>query len=179
MDTSCIGVANADRGHVAPGGGTQISACSGEILLGEYNMMRRLGAIIIGFAGFLCLITAPAGAAAAQATIINIESGIPVPSDVAACDAESFCWYSGVNYTGLRVSILEMVHERCYSMPSSLGVVRSYTHRTTSVLQEGYFYSNGGCTGRSYAVVRGSGSPDIGFNAYTFRAACVSCRNDK
>lgn len=41
--------------------------------------------------------------------------------------------------------------------------------------EEGYFYSGGNCTGNRKLAPRNSESIDIGFDAYSFRAACASC----
>lgn len=42
---------------------------------------------------------------------------------------------------------------------------------------EGGFFESSFCSGRSYPVTYGGSSRDIGFQATTFEAACVSCRS--
>ncbi|WP_053849390.1 peptidase inhibitor family I36 protein [Streptomyces sp. NRRL B-24085] len=111
-----------------------------------------------------------AGAAAAL-LMLGASPSSAAPA-AAPCNQGSYCWWSGANFSGSGISYTgDLVSGGCY-LTSHVGSVRSYAHYHR---QEGYFYANSNCTGRSHAVRAHSENPDIGFNAYSFKAACVSC----
>jgi hypothetical protein len=111
--------------------------------------------------GLLCallLTVAPAASAAPSAKITSV------------CPAGSNCWWPLVNYGG-PVAKWEHVSSGCFSFPDFF--VRSYSFYGG---QEGYFYRTRDCSGTGTWVLVNTESPDIGFNAYSFKGACVSCR---
>jgi hypothetical protein len=112
--------------------------------------------------------------AAGAATALLMLGASPSSAAPAAapCNQGTYCWWSGAGFSGSGVSYSgDLVSGGCY-LTSHVGSVRSYAHYHR---QEGYFYANNNCTGRAHAVRAHSESSDIGFNAYSFKAACVSC----
>ncbi|MGI5192137.1 peptidase inhibitor family I36 protein [Streptomyces sp. CA-288835] len=111
-----------------------------------------------------------AGAAAAL-LMLGASPSSAAPT-AAPCSQGTYCWWSGANFGGNGISYTgDLVTGTCY-LTTNVGSVRSYAHYHR---QEGYFYANSNCTGRSHAVRARTESRDIGFNAYSFKAACVSC----
>jgi hypothetical protein len=94
---------------------------------------------------------------------------------VVSCPAGKNCWWEKANFQspGLNFAGGTFVTGRCYSIYPQIKYVRSFRHNSSD---QGYFYSNRDCTGRSRAVTPNTESPDIGFNAYSIRAACVTCK---
>ncbi|MFJ4936781.1 peptidase inhibitor family I36 protein [Streptomyces pseudovenezuelae] len=109
----------------------------------------------------------------AAATVLMLGASPSSAAPTAApCNQGTFCWWSGVNFSGSGAAYnVDFVTGSCY-LTTHVGSVRSYADYFR---QEGYFYANGNCTGRAYPVRAHTESPDIGFNAYSFKAACVSC----
>jgi hypothetical protein len=81
------------------------------------------------------------------------------------------CWWSNANFAG--PSSTWPTPRPAGSCSAALGaVVRSYAFYAG---QEGYFYKSGDCTGESRTVLANTESADLGFDAYSFKSACVSC----
>lgn len=93
----------------------------------------------------------------------------------ASCPAGKNCWWENANFQspGLNFAGGTFVNGRCYTIYPQIKYVRSFRHNSSD---QGYFYANRDCTGRSRAVTPNSESADIGFNAYSIRAACVTCK---
>jgi hypothetical protein len=95
------------------------------------------------------------------------DSGVLAP----ACTFYTgFCKWSGTNFTGTRIGMPDYGNGTCLVIPTH--PARSYVNYGNV---EGYFYANSDCTGRSRAVTHDSQNPNIGFAAWSFRYACVSC----
>lgn len=105
------------------------------------------------------LLVGTAGGGTAAATSTQVEAS--------RC-AQASCWWSGANFSG-PYSFNPHLANGCYAIGGN--GVRSFAHRS----QEGYFYSGNNCTGQPRAVVANSESSNMGFQAYSFLSACVSC----
>ncbi|WP_221358054.1 peptidase inhibitor family I36 protein [Streptomyces beigongshangae] len=111
-------------------------------------------------------------AGAAAALLMLSASPSSAAPTAAPCNQGTYCWWSGAGFSGSGISYTnDLTSGGCY-LTTHVGSVRSYAHYHR---QEGYFYANNNCTGRAHAVRAHTENPDIGFNAYSFKAACVSC----
>lgn len=90
----------------------------------------------------------------------------------AACASGSNCWWRDANFSGGGVSWRHTSAPGCYPVGPVGARVRSYSFFGG---QEGYFYPSTNCTGSGRPVLYNSESADLGFDAYSFRSACVSC----
>jgi hypothetical protein len=110
---------------------------------------------------------------AALLVIPQAVSAAPAGPAAAPCGAGWNCWWAGTNFTGPESSRQDLRPPgSCASAPGS--IVRSYAFYGG---QEGYFFQSNNCTGPSRAVVANSESADLGFDAYSFKSACVSCKS--
>jgi hypothetical protein len=90
-------------------------------------------------------------------------------SITAPCSSGQFCVWVNTGFTGGRTVMVDRPNGTCYRFLAP--PYRSYADYDNI---EGYFYSNNNCTGSARAVTAGS-EGNIGFNAYSFKYACVSC----
>ncbi|MFI0449779.1 peptidase inhibitor family I36 protein [Actinomadura sp. 6N118] len=97
------------------------------------------------------------------------------PSDAAGsmaapCNRGDFCIWVNTGFQGGRAVLSDRPHGSCYRFLAP--PYRSFANYDNF---EGYFYSNNNCTGSARAVTAGH-EGNLGFNAYSFKHACVSCR---
>ncbi|MEE1930122.1 peptidase inhibitor family I36 protein [Streptomyces sp. TRM 70351] len=119
-------------------------------------------------------------AAAGASVVLVVGTATPAawsaPTAAAPCAQGNYCWWSGTDFGGRAVAYNgDLEWGACYTT-AHVGSVRSYAHYHR---QEGYFHANGDCTGRSRAVLGFTENRNIGFDARSFRAACVSCRAER
>lgn len=91
-------------------------------------------------------------------------------TEAGSCNAGSFCVFDHADYGGFRGIIPDRPNGTCHTLA---GEYRSYINARSGI--EGYLYDGKSCNGSSRAVVSGSLNPNIGFDAGSFRYACVSC----
>lgn len=102
----------------------------------------------------------------------QVATAASVQTAAAPCAAGTNCWWAGANFGGAEKTWQEpRPAGSCASAPNA--VVRSYAFFGG---QEGYFYASNNCTGDGRPVLAGSESADLGFDAYSFKSACVSCK---
>ncbi|WP_163505348.1 peptidase inhibitor family I36 protein [Fodinicola acaciae] len=110
--------------------------------------------------------------AVVSAALLTIPQTAVARPAAAPCAAQTNCWWSLAGFTGQSATWqAPRPPGSCASAPNA--VVRSYAFYGG---QEGYFYRSNNCTGESRAVLANSESADLGFDAYSFKSACVSCK---
>ncbi|GLZ35726.1 hypothetical protein Lesp02_79130 [Lentzea sp. NBRC 105346] len=117
--------------------------------------MRKTFAILAAF--FLTVVMAPSASAAQYSCNDN---GIQ-------------CWFYQRNYVDQATyTFVEYPSGYCEeNLVFERGGIRSYMNKSNN---EGYWYSNTNCTGSRHAMKYYS-NDNIGFEARSFRAACISC----
>lgn len=119
-------------------------------------------------------------AVAATASLLAASSAVghatSAENAAAPCDAGWNCWWPQANYSGpVQTWDQPGAPDVCTVAGADEGI-RSYAFYGG---QEGYFYRTRDCTGDARAVLMNTESPDLGFTAYSFKSACVSCLASK
>lgn len=101
------------------------------------------------------------------------ESAPPGTKLVCPEEGDDFCAFLAKDYgEEWNVSILGTDLPDGYCLDRERPQWRSYKNHSSA---EGYFYEGDNCDGRSLPVTHHSENPDIGFDAHSFKYACVSC----
>lgn len=139
---------------------------------GTSMLMRRI-ATALAVVSLMVALAGPTGTASAA-------SAAPAPPAAVGTTVASaaaplcviptvFCVWSGTNFTGTKRGMPAHRNGICYQFSQA---VRSYVDYGA---YEGYFYATRECTGRARAVTKNTQSANIGYAAWSFRYACVSC----
>ena len=96
----------------------------------------------------------------------------PAASAAAQCFSSQWCGYRDNNFVTeeWRTSF---VYPNGHCIATSQLGARSYDNKSNN---EGYFYSGTDCTGTVHAMTHHSNNANMGFRAFSYYSACVSCR---
>jgi len=87
------------------------------------------------------------GFATVMAAAVVLGTASPVWATSAACDAGSFCAWSGVNYTGkmVRLNLEQAIPNKCVQLPDKL-VAKSVANRMTRDVAVYEVFGESGCS---------------------------------
>ncbi|MDP9793319.1 hypothetical protein J2S43_001831 [Catenuloplanes nepalensis] len=115
-------------------------------------------------------VTAVLGAAVATAVLTAPAPALASETAAGPCSPNTLCVFYPPNEGGTGYSVTRYPVGTCIRFTA--GGYESYRNNSTI---EGYFFETTGCGGRAKTVYRNSGGDNMGFRAYSFRFACVSC----